>query len=355
MSPLKPAYREKWFPSFETSTAPHPLPHWMGVASLNIDPEGRRVDFHDLHPPPENLLQEVETGLQKTPKSIPPKFFYDEKGSDLFHQITQLPEYYLTRTEVSLLFRIQDEVAECIGGNAHLIEYGCGSSQKVRLLLDALDRPRTYFAVDISKFHLLSLCQTLAVNYPEMTVAGICADFTTSFPLPPLAEEGRKIAFFPGSSIGNFEPGEAVHFLKNIRSTLGPDSGLLIGVDLKKAPALLHAAYNDAKGVTARFNLNLLERINRECGADFRPFNFKHRAFYNEDLGRIEMHLVSLRGQSVSIGGRRTAFRKDESIHTENSYKYSVPEFQDLARQAGWIPSKVWKDEKDFFSIHFLI
>jgi dimethylhistidine N-methyltransferase len=318
------------------------------------EPVDYPFDFHDYHPTVDDLFTEVLSGLQKPQKTIPPKFFYDEKGSNLFYEITQLNEYYLTRTEIRLLSKTIQEVGDFIGKGCNLIEYGCGSSQKVRILLDALYQPSAYLAIDISKIHLLKLCRSLALSYTDLLIKGVCADFTAPLRLPLESHPSEKnIAFFPGSSIGNFEPSEAIQFLKNVKRSVGKGGGMIIGVDLKKDSQILHAAYNDARGVTEKFNLNLLERINRECGSDFDLSQFKHCAFYNPEEGRIEMHLISLKNQVVLLEEIPIHFREGESIHTENSYKYSVQEFQNLAHQAGWKPIEVWTDQDRLFSIHF--
>lgn len=314
------------------------------------------LEFDDRHPPAENLLAEALEGLGKRLKSLPPKLFYDSLGSDLFLQITGLPEYYPTRIEKALLPRTASDLHRILGPRPQVIEYGCGNSGKVNLLLKGLDRAAGYVAIDISKEHLLRCCIDLAASYPETQVRAVCADFTR--PLPPDMvlpdHSGRRLAFFPGSSIGNFDPEEAVRFLENIRETVGSSGGLLIGVDVKKSPELLHAAYNDAQGVTARFNRNVLARINREAGANFDLEGFRHRAFYDALRGRIEMHLESLKSQTVKVGGAKISFREGETIHTENSYKYSPGEFQELARAAGWRPDGLWQDEEKLFSLHYL-
>jgi dimethylhistidine N-methyltransferase len=317
--------------------------------------EGGLFDFHDYHPDADDILLEVVQGLRKEQKEIPPKFFYDEKGSSLFYEITRLPEYYLTRTEIRLLESIRDDLVDYVGKGCNLIEYGCGSSRKIRILLDALYQPSAYLAIDISKEHLLELCRSLALSYSGLAIKAVCADFTKPLALPlqrrPSFE--KNIAFFPGSSIGNFEPEEAVIFLQNVRRSVGEGGGMIIGVDLKKALKILHAAYNDSRGVTRHFNLNLLERINRECGSNFDLSRFGHRAFYNAEKGRIEMHLVSLRDQTVKIDGNSIELREGETIHTENSYKYTPEEFQSLASGAGWKALKVWKDPQGLFSLHY--
>ncbi|MCP5459664.1 MAG: L-histidine N(alpha)-methyltransferase [Gammaproteobacteria bacterium] len=311
------------------------------------------VRFYDHHPGIADLREEVLKGLATRPKSIPPKFFYDERGSQLFDAICELPEYYLTRTEIGLLRKHCGEIAELAGSECLLIELGSGASKKVRLLLEAV-RPASYVGVDISKDFLLQATARLAADYPWLDVQAACADFSRHLNLSYCPSAFRKLAFFPGSSIGNFEPEQAVVLLRQLRKTLSPDGALLIGVDLKKDPRVLHAAYNDAQGITADFNRNLLWRIRNELDTDLEPESFEHQAFYNERQGRVEMHLLSSCTQSFKIEGRDFRFVAGETVHTENSYKYGIEEFQDLARQAGYRPEQVWTDEKQLFSVHYL-
>ncbi|HCU24938.1 MAG TPA: L-histidine N(alpha)-methyltransferase [Deltaproteobacteria bacterium] len=309
-------------------------------------------EYDDFNPPETLWWKEALAGLQAKPKAVPPKFFYDQHGSRLFERITQLPEYYLTRAEIGLLKRHASDIARVLGPDCELLEFGCGNSQKVFYLLAEL-RCAAYVAVDICKEHLWSLCGRVAAAYPGLPVHALRADFSRPLDFPPsLRDRGRRVVFFPGSSIGNFDPEEAVRFLIQARRTAGPQGRLLIGVDLKKDRALLEAAYDDAAGVTASFNKNLLWRLNRECGADFDLNRFRHRAFYNEAQGRIEMHLESLCRQEVSVP-RETSIHlfSGETIHTENSYKYEIAEFQALAARAGWRAEGVWCDERDLFSV----
>lgn len=308
--------------------------------------------FYDQHPRPADFFQEVIDGLAQHPRSVPPKFFYDEVGSRLFDQICTTAEYYPTRTEIGILRDNSEAIAEQVGRDCLLIEPGSGNSAKVRELLDPL-APRLYMPVDISKQYLRESAEKLASEYPWLKVHAACADFTDGQKLPDLPDMGRRVAFFPGSSVGNFEPEDTSTFLAFMAETVGDSGGLLIGVDLKKDPVILNAAYNDADGVTAAFNLNLLTRINRELGADFDLAEFTHHAFYNQDLGRIEMHLVSRKDQQVRIAGHRFDFRIGESIHTENSYKYTVDEFSSLASQAGFHLNRVWTDEQGLFSVQY--
>jgi len=311
------------------------------------------VHFYDLHPPMADLKAEVLKGLSSLPKAISPKFFYDEYGSQLFDQITELPEYYPTRTEIGILQAHGQEMISLLGKDCLLIELGSGSSLKIRVLLDAL-QPAAYMPIDISKEHLLKSAEILAVDYPELAIHATCADYSDHFHLPYEPNGTPKAAFFPGSSIGNFEPLEAQALLQRVAEFLGPGSTLLIGVDIKKDRQRLNAAYNDAAGVTAAFNLNLLTRINRELDADFELSRFNHHAFYNEAQGRIEMHLVSKTPHEVQVDGQTFQFTKGESIHTENSYKYDIAQFQALTNKAGFQPIQVWTDVDDLFSIHCL-
>lgn len=300
-----------------------------------------------------DFLDAVRQGLARTPKDIPCRFLYDQRGSQLFDQICDLPEYYPTRTEMALLADIAPDLAEVVGPEAEIIEFGAGSTTKVRLLLDALPRPRTFLPIDISAEHLQEATSRLADDYPDLGVNPLVADFTKPVNLPPLPATGRRIGFFPGSTIGNFDPEEARAFLAVLAEEL-TDGGLLIGVDLIKDRSVLRAAYDDAQGVTAAFNRNLLVRANRELGTDFDVERFVHEARFNEEQGRIEMHLVSRGRQGVSLDGHNFAFLDGETIHTENSYKYTIGGFRDLAKSAGFDPKSYWTDDKRMFSIHWL-
>lgn len=312
--------------------------------------------FDDLEPETDDFLSEVLNGLRANPKTLPCKFFYDEKGSKLFDQICDLPEYYPTRTETALLEEIGGEVAECIGPHAQIVEYGCGSVKKIRPVVDALDRPVAYVAVDISKEHLLAASSMLATDYPDLEVHAICADFVQPFPVtsPTAYPDARRVGFFPGSTLGNFTKEDARTLLSGAAELLRSGGGMLIGIDLKKDVSVLKAAYDDAAGVTAAFNMNLLDRINRELGADFNLDQFEHHVVYNDEVGRIEMHLRSLCDQTVTIDGNAFEFRAGETIHTENSHKYDIEQFQDMARDAGFEPERVWTDDDNLFSVHFL-
>lgn len=312
------------------------------------------VHFYDELPGTTDLHNDVVRGLTHYPRRLSPKFFYDRRGSELFDAICRVPEYYLTRTEMTILQDNAFELAQLTGTRCALIELGSGASQKVRFILDTL-RPSAYVGVDISKEFLLQSTRRLARDYPWLKVYAVCADFCQPLTLTCCPPAYKKLAFFPGSSIGNFEPHEAEAFLRGLTSTLGTDGGaLLIGVDLKKDPRLLNAAYNDAQGVTAEFNLNLLRRIQRELGAQVDISAFRHKAFYNEALGRIEMHLVSQRPQQIRLGAEVFHFSDGETLHTENSYKYSIDEFQALAMRAGYKPAAVWTDVNELFSVHYL-
>ena len=302
----------------------------------------------------DNFLEEVLAGLRQPVKRLPSKYFYDERGSQLFDDICELPEYYPTRTEMALLRDISADVAALVGEGATVIEFGSGSSTKIRILLDALVSPLAYVPVDISREHLLMSAKGLAGNYPDLRVVPVCADYTQPFEVPQIDGEKVRAGFFPGSTIGNFTRSEAISFLQAAATDLGHNNGLLIGVDLRKDVETLHAAYNDSAGVTAAFNLNLLHRINREIGGDFDIDSFAHDARWVPEFGRIEMHLVSVCAQTVSIGGESFEFKSGESIHTEDSRKYDVEGFKDLAREAGWNSIDCWTDPDDLFSIHLL-
>ncbi|APX94169.1 L-histidine N(alpha)-methyltransferase [Halomonas sp. 1513] len=313
------------------------------------------VRFHDQHVDETgpSFRDDVIAGLGRSPKALSPKYFYDEQGSLLFESICRQPEYYLTRTEESILAEAAEEIAALVGPESLLVELGSGASRKVRLLLEAM-RPTRYLGVDISRDFLLQSTRRLAADYPWLEVHAAWADFSARLRLPSGVEGRRVVAFFPGSSIGNFAPAEAEAFLAALRRALPHGSGVLIGVDLVKDSDLLEAAYNDAAGVTAAFNLNLLERMRRELGAKVEPGSFRHRAFFNEAASRIEMHLVSECRQTLVLEDHRFEFEPGETLHTENSCKYSVAGFQALARRAGYRPSAVWRDAEGLFSVHYL-
>ena len=301
--------------------------------------------------------RDLLAGLAETHRNVPPKYFYDAAGSALFDRICELPEYYPTRTELKILAERAPEIAAQIGPNAELVEFGAGSLTKVRLLFDAFsadEAPRRYVPIDISGEHLESAAERLRADYPAMTVQPIVADYTMPLVLPATgAGVGQRVGFFPGSTIGNFKSDEALGFLQ-LAARLLRGGGMLVGVDLVKDPATLHAAYNDAEGVTAAFNLNLLRRANRELDADFDLDGFGHYAFYNPLQKRIEMHLVSRRAQTVHVAGERFSFDEGETIHTENSHKFTIEGFRALASRAGFRPGPVWTDADNLFSVHWL-
>ncbi|HEY9201258.1 MAG TPA: L-histidine N(alpha)-methyltransferase [Gammaproteobacteria bacterium] len=310
------------------------------------------IYYYDEHPAHADFFSEVLAGLQRQPRQIPPKFFYDERGSELFDAICRTDEYYLTRTEQQLLQQHAAEIAELIGERCLLIEPGSGNSEKVRLLLDEL-KPAAYLPMDISRDFLYQAAGQVALEYPWLQVHATCVDFTAPLSLPWCPANAQRLIFFPGSSIGNFDPQQAEQFLTNLKSVAGENGSLLIGVDLKKESAILNAAYNDAQGVTAAFNQNLLYRIQRELDAEIEPEQFSHHAFYNDQLGRIEMHLVSQQPQAICIGDEQFGFATDETIFTESSYKYTVQEFIELAARAGYVSRQVWTDEDNLFSLHY--
>ena len=312
-----------------------------------------RFRLYDRKPPPPDMASEVLRGLRAPRKSIAPKFFYDAAGSALFDAITRLPEYYLTRTEVGILHDHSAAVARHVEANACLVEYGSGSSVKVRILLDACV-PTAYVPVDISKDHLAQSARAVFDDYPALSVYPTCADYTGPFELPPPVHALPRLAFFPGSSIGNFDPAAADDFLATVRRLVGPGGHLVVGVDTKKDSGMLIPAYNDAAGVTARFNRNLLRHINTAVGADFDATAFDHRAVYNADAGRVEMYLDAKRDQVVYINGERIAFARGEALHTENSYKYAPDEFVAKAQRAGLECVDVYQDRHGYFMVLLL-
>ena len=299
------------------------------------------------------MAAEVIRGLRQTRKSIPPKYFYDAAGSRLFDAITRLPEYYPTRTEIGILRSNSDAIAQYADAGACLVEYGSGSSIKVRILIDAC-QPAAYVPVDIAKDHLATSARRVFEDYPRLAVYPVCADYTTPFGLPPPVAAQPRLAFFPGSSIGNFDPAAADVFLAGVARTVGQGGRFIIGVDAKKALSVLARAYNDSAGVTARFNRNLLQHVNRVVGANFDPQAFDHRAIYNEDAGRIEMYLDANRQQVVRVNGEEVAFARGESLHTENSYKYAPDEFVAKAERAGFVCEHLWQDSQRYFMVLLL-
>jgi dimethylhistidine N-methyltransferase len=301
-----------------------------------------------------DFRRSVLDGLAGNPKTLESKYFYDARGSQLFDRITELEEYYPTRAEAALLTAHADAIADFVGTAANLVEFGSGSSVKTRILLAALPGLRSYVPIDISGQHLEAAAAALASDY-RVPVIPLHADYTAALALPAAVPEGTRVGFFPGSTIGNFDPGEAAAFLRRARHLLGPGARFLVGADLQKDEARLLAAYDDAEGVTAEFNRNLLHRINRELDGDFDSAAFRHEARYNAAESRIEMHLVSRRRQQVRIGGRCFDFAAGESIHTENSHKYTGESFAALARRGGWQPQAAWRDPEGLFSLHGLV
>lgn len=303
---------------------------------------------------PNPLRDEALRGLRAERKTLPPKLFYDETGAELFERICTLPEYYLTRAELEILETRTGEIAELAGPRAALIEYGSGAGVKIRLLLDALTEPAAYVPIDISAVQLADVAAEIAAEYPALSVRPVAADYTRPLQLPPLPAGSRRVAFFPGSTIGNFHPTEAAAFLHRIRRTVGRDGALVLGVDCRKSADILNAAYDDAAGVTAAFNLNVLRRLNRELGASFALDRFAHRAFFNEAASRVEMHIVSLEDQAVDVAGVRIDFEAGETIWTESSYKYDRDALEALVTSAGFRVTKLWSDCADRFWVAFL-
>jgi L-histidine Nalpha-methyltransferase len=302
----------------------------------------------------DSFADHVISGLGDSPKWLSAKYFYDAAGSELFEQITRLPEYYPTRTELKILEQNAGAMAASIPLAAALVEFGAGSSKKARIMLHAAPQIAAYVPVDISGEFLAQEAAALRRDRPNLAVLPVAADFTRDFDLPAQIRSRPRVGFFPGSTIGNFEPGDAAEFLRQAGRILGAGATMIVGVDLIKDEAVLNAAYDDAAGVTARFNLNVLTRMNRELGGNFDLAAFRHRAFYNVADHRIEMHLESLKRQTVTVAGRSFDFRTGETIHTENSYKYTVDSFRALATSAGWRPAAVWSDARGYFSIHAL-
>lgn len=321
----------------------------MPNTATAIDP---RVTYTNMHPPRHDLVAEVLGGFSQSQKTLSPKFFYDEQGSQLFEAITEQPEYYPTRSERMVLRNKAGEIADHLGPDATLIEPGCGSCEKVRLLLDAL-QPAHYLAMDISADFLLNSAGAVAQAFPDLDIQAVCADFSQLDQLPVPDSSGRRVVFFPGSTLGNFSPAMAQRFLSAVRHLVGDDGGLLIGVDRHKDTRILDAAYNDQAGVTAAFNLNALTHLNRILPADFDTNRFSHRAFYNTDARRIEMHLRSECDQMVHCAGEAIAFHEGETIHSENSYKYTHDQFDRLARTTGFRVESEWSDAQSLFSVYF--
>jgi dimethylhistidine N-methyltransferase len=300
------------------------------------------------------MRDDVLETLSRPQKCLPSKYFYDERGSELFERICELDEYYLTDADLEIMRDNIDEIVDRIGKEVELIELGSGSSRKSRLLLDHLEDIAAYFPVDISESFLKQTTEQLRKDYPELEIVPIAADYTQPFQLPDASESYRhRVAYYPGSTIGNFTPENARNFLGVIRQLILPDGGLLIGVDLKKDRSVLETAYNDSQGVTAAFNKNILLRLNRELGADFEVDQYAHKAFFNEGESRIEMHLVSQKDQEVHIDHADFFIGEGESIHTENSYKYSLDAFEELVAPHFNV-EQVWTDRRDYFSVQYL-
>lgn len=314
-----------------------------------------QLSWTDREPTVSSFLADAIAGLSATPKRLAAKYFYDAQGSELFEKITLLPEYYLTRTEIGILEENANSIIAACGGEFALIEFGSGSSTKVRILLDAMDRKSCYIPVDISPELLRLASEELTRIYPDLTVAAVCADYTRPFEIPACVSSKRKVIFFPGSTIGNFEPEDAHSFIRKAASDLASGDSMIIGFDLKKDEETLDAAYNDADGVTAAFNLNLLTRMNRELSTDFELSSFEHVAFYNAAAGRIEMHLRALTAQRVNLGGKVFAFAEGELLHTENSYKYSEHDVERIIERTGFVAAEQWTDDRKLFAVQRLV
>jgi dimethylhistidine N-methyltransferase len=313
------------------------------------------LHLHEAAMDSDSVRREVLHGLQLPAKELPCKLFYDERGSELFERICELDEYYLTRTEIALLELHGVEIAALIGPQALLIELGSGNSRKTQILLDRLAGPAAYLPIDLAREQLLRSASAVAISHPRLEVHPLVADYTQDFSLPEISSgSARRVGFFPGSTVGNFLPEQVVSFLRRLRDLLGPAGALLIGVDLKKAPQVLHRAYNDRAGVTAQFNLNILAHINRRFGSDFHLEQFAHQAHYNRRLGRIEMHLISREDQQVHFDSLSISLRAGERILTEVSYKYSRGQFGRIARQAGLEVAQMWTDPRRWFSLQWL-
>jgi len=318
-------------------------------------PANPDADLVDLQPGPERIAADVVAGLSARPRRLPSKYFYDARGSELFERITRQPEYYLTRVEIALLESRMDEIAVAVGGNVHVVEYGSGSGRKTGSLLAGLPDPVAYTPIEISRAALLHSVERLEGLFPGIEMLPVCADFTRPVALPrPAREPRRRLAFFPGSTLGNFERDEAVRLLGAMRDTVGEGGQALVGIDLDKDPALIEAAYNDAAGVTADFTLNLLRRLNREIGSDFDLDQFRHRARYSRERRRIETFLVSQREQDVHVAGSTFRFGEGEAMQVETSHKYTDAGFAAMAEEAGWQVGRGWNDPDDWFGLRLL-
>jgi dimethylhistidine N-methyltransferase len=308
----------------------------------------------EVPPSTSDLLSDVIAGLSSDPRALPCKYFYDERGAALFQKICELPEYYITRTEIDILDRHRAEIASQLGPNVELIGLGTGAGTKTRILIEALEKPAAYIPVDISEKQLRKSTARFQKIFPYLEILPVCADYLQPVVLPaPRHKAARNVVYFPGSTIGNFEPSEALEFLRRIANVSGRGGGLLIGADLQKDQSVIEAAYNDKAGVTAEFNLNLLAHINRETGANFDLSKWQHRAIYNAEAGRIEMYLISTIDQTVRIQDRQFHFRASEKILTEHSYKHTPEGFIALARQAGFDFVKLWTDDARLFGVFY--
>lgn len=319
---------------------------------MNQAVKKERIYYYEQHKVIDTMLDDLHQGLSKPQKALSPKYFYDQTGSQLFDQITELPEYYPTRTEIAILKQHASEFVDLLGKDSILLELGSGSSLKIRILLEAL-KPKIYVPMDISKEHLIASAQQLAEDYPWLEVHANRVDYSQSWEIPDFGP-GRYNAFFPGSSIGNFDPEDACKLLSQVAKLVGNNGGLLIGVDMKKDSQILEQAYNDSAGVTAQFNLNVLNHLKQRLNVKVDPEKFRHKAIYNPELGRIEMHLISQQDQTITVDDQSYTLKKGETIHTESSYKYSVDDFHQLVARAGFKPEKVWVDDDQLFSIHYL-
>ncbi len=313
-----------------------------------------QIFFHELHPQSKTHPQEVLEGLKGNNKNLNPKFFYDTKGSELFETITDLDEYYPTRTERKIFETYSQDIASACGIDSVIIEPGSGSCEKIQLLIPDL-KPKAYIPIDIAGDFLLDSVNKLSENFPELPIHALQADFNQLDQLPNKMPEGPKLVFYPGSTIGNMEPEQALQFLVKLSDWIGEDGGILLGVDLHKSSRQLNAAYNDKQGVTEAFNLNVLDHLNKIFEANFNTEYFSHKAFYNEKRYRIEMHLVSERAHCVEFEGEKIQFGEGESIHTENSYKYTTKQLNSLASDAGLTLKETWFDDNNLFSVNLLV
>ncbi|MEE2690256.1 MAG: L-histidine N(alpha)-methyltransferase [Pseudomonadota bacterium] len=324
----------------------------MTIEAKRLKRATPEIGFHDFEPRSQSFEEAFLAGMAGGEKAVPCRFLYDAQGSQLFDDICELPEYYPTRTETKILKARAGEIAELIGPGAALVELGSGSSIKTRILLDRMKSAAAYMPVDVSREHLRAAAQDIAADYPHLKVEAVCADYGAAFELPP--SPGRRVGFFPGSTIGNLDAGEALALLKSWRGRLGPDGMMIVGVDLKKDPRILEAAYNDSAGVTEAFIKNILARANRELDGDFDLDRFRYEARWSPAAGRIEMHLSSIGAQKAQAAGRLFRFAAGERIHVENSHKYGVEEFSALARAAGFSRRAVYTDADRLFSVHAL-